>query len=352
VFAVIIGMLSMFAVFFIIFKPSYQEFGNGYDIRVLNVGSPRIELPGSVQGETARSFLFPTRGYIGSIASTGDDFSNSERTFLPLFEVPTTVATEPPLKLEQRDEKYDDDREAWDAIARDPKKVITNFGVPGEKIILDGANGPVTFEVVGLQPFGLIDGVIGTAEAFAPFSIAQTGATMLVDVRDQSKAGAIARTIERELFETGVDADSVQALLDQAERANRAFFSTIDVLMRMGLIIGILSLGIVALRVVTERRHVIGVLRAIGYRRRSVMAGLMTESAVTASIGVFVGMVVGLVMGYLFYRQGDSEGDFGVDWASIGGVLGIVYIAVLLVTLGPAWRASRLPPAEAVRYTE
>ncbi len=120
---------------------------------------------------------------------------------------------------------------------------------------------------------------------------------MLVDVSDRASRQARRAPIERELFETGVDADSVQALLDQADRANRAFFSTIDILMRMGLIIGVLSLGIVALRVVTERRHVIGVLRAIGYKRRAVMAGLMTEAAVTASIGVLVGMVVGLMMG-------------------------------------------------------
>ena len=61
-------------------------------------------------------------------------------------------------------------------------------------------------------------------------------------------------------------------------RANRTFFSVIDVLMRMGLVVGILSLGILALRAVVERRHIIGVLRALGYRRRSVMAGLMIES--------------------------------------------------------------------------
>ncbi|MGH2794876.1 MAG: ABC transporter permease [Actinomycetota bacterium] len=352
VFAVIIGMISMFAVFFIIFRPAYDRYGNGYDIRVLNVGSPRIVLPDAVQEETTRAFLFPTRGYIGPVKATGDSFSNSERIFVPLFEVPTTVAAEPPLQLEQRDEDYVDDRAAWDAIARDPSKIITNFGVPGEKLTLAGERGPVTFTIVGLQSFGLIDGVIGTAEAFAPFSSSQTGSTLLVDVRNEADAGRLARTIESELFETGVDADSVKALLDRADRGNRAFFSTIDVLMRMGLIIGILSLGIVALRVVTERRHVIGVLRAIGYRRRAVMAGLMTESAMTATIGVFVGMVVGLVMGYLFYRQQDSQPGFGVDWASLGGILGIVYIAVLLVTLGPAWRASRLPPAEAVRYTE
>jgi len=352
VFAVIIGMLAMFAVFFIIFKPAYERFGNGYDVRVINVGAPRIDIPESVLDQSTRSITLPTRGYIGSVAATGDSFSNSERIFVPLFEVPPTVATDPPVTLEQRDDAYDTDQEAWQAIATDPTKIITNFGVPGEKLTLDGNDGPVTYTVVGLQPFGLIDGVIGTAQAYLPFADTQLGVTVLIDLERQGDAQRVARQIESELFETGVDADSVQALLDQADRANRAFFSTIDVLMRMGLIIGILSLGIVALRVVTERRHVIGVLRAIGYKRRAVMAGLMTESAVTATIGVFVGIVVGLTMGYLFYRQQDSKPGFGVDWASLGGILAIVYVAVLLVTIGPAWRASRLPPAEAVRYSE
>jgi ABC-type lipoprotein release transport system permease subunit len=254
--------------------------------------------------------------------------------------------------LEQRDEKYATDADAWRAVASDPTKVVTNFTTPGDSLTIHGRDGPVKLTSVGLQPFGLLDGVFGTAQTYAPFRDAPLGASLLVDLRNEADAGRVARTIESELFETGVDADSVQSLLDQADRANRAFFSTIDILMRMGLIIGILSLGIVALRVVTERRHVIGVLRAIGYKRSAVMAGLMTESAVTATIGVFVGMVVGVTMGYLFYRQQDSQPGFGIDWASLGGILGIVYVAVLLVTLGPAWRASRLPPAEAVRYTE
>ena len=175
---------------------------------------------------------------------------------------------------------------------------------------------------------------------------------MLLDVKEGADADAVARRIESGLFDKGVDADSVQSLLDKADRANKAFFSTIDVLMRMGLVVGILSLGIVALRIVVERRHVIGVLRALGYKKLHVLSGLMAEAAVTATIGAVVGIVVGVVMGYVFYRQQDSQPGFGIDFASLGGVLGLIYIAVLLVTLGPAWRASQLPPAEAVRYTE
>jgi putative ABC transport system permease protein len=175
---------------------------------------------------------------------------------------------------------------------------------------------------------------------------------MLVDAKPGVEPLGLARRIEAALFEQGVEADSIRKLADDANRANRAFFSTIDILMRMGLVIGVLSLGIVALRVITERRHTIGVMRALGYRRKPVMAGLMTEAGMTVALGALVGCTVGIIMGWLFYRQQDSQPGFGLDWANLGGALALVFVSVLLVTFGPALRASRLPPAEAVRYSE
>jgi putative ABC transport system permease protein len=365
VFAVVVGMLSLFAVFFVIFRPDYQRFGSGYDIRVLSTGTSTIELPDSVKGQVTRSLLLPTRGYVGPLKSEGG-FGNGEHVFVPLFQLPSDIATNPPIRLDQRADTFDTDDKVWAAVAKgrttevDPETkkqkvvtyVVSNFGNPGQTITMLGRSGPVTFTVAGLQSFGLLDGLMAPQQTLAPFQDAPLGAAMLVQVKDRDQAKPVARAIERGLFAKGVDADSVQTLLDTQDRANRAFFSTIDVLMRMGLVVGILSLGIVAFRIVTERRHVIGVLRALGYKRRSVMLGLMAEATVTATIGAVVGIVVGVVMGYLFYQQQDSKPGFGIDFSSIGGVLGLIYVAVLLVTLGPAWRASRLPPAEAVRYTE
>src|SRR6266536_2954920 len=98
VFAVIVGMLSLFAVFFVIFRPSYERFGNGYDVRVLSTGSASISLPPAVRPEVARSISLPTLGYIGP--TDGDDaFSDSERTFVPLFVADATVAGDPPVRL-------------------------------------------------------------------------------------------------------------------------------------------------------------------------------------------------------------------------------------------------------------
>ena len=348
VFGLIIGMLTMFSVFYVVFSSNYESFAGGFDVRVLSTGARSIELPDEVRRDVRDAMLIPTQGYIGPVRG-GDEFSNAERALVPLFHMPDRDV---PIPLMQRGSGYETDADVWAAVVTDPSKVITTFGSSDKTITLFGDDGPVTYDIAGVQPFGLLDGIFARPSAFEPFASAPRGASMLIDVREGVDAEVVARAVESALFEQGVDADSVQSLLDQADRANRAFFSTIDILMRMGLVVGILALGIVALRIITERRHVIGVLRALGYRSRAVMTGLMTEAFVTATIGSVVGIAVGLTMGYIFWRQDDTGTSFGVDLASLGGVLALVYTAVVLVTVVPAWRASKLPPAEAVRYSE
>lgn len=352
VFSLIVAMLTLFSIFYVVFRPAYDAYAQGFDVRVLSTGSSQITLPASVPGRIRKQVRVPTLGYIGPLKSN-DGFSTAERTLVPLFATPADAASSPPLAIEQRSAKYASDEAVWTAVLRDPALVIGNFAQPGGKVSLrDAAGKDATFTVIATQPFGLLDGFFLGPEALKRFHTSPEGVSLLIDLEDRAQALTAARLIERTLFEQGVDADSVQELLDQADRANRAIFSTLDVLMRLGLIVGILSLGIVALRLVTERRHVIGVMRAIGYRRRQVMSGLLAEAAVTATIGVGVGATVGGLMGYVFWKQADTQASFGIDWPSFLGVLGIVYIATMLVTIGPAWRAANLPPAEAVRYSE
>jgi hypothetical protein len=91
-------MLTLFAVFYVIDRPDYQWFGNGYDVRIQSAGSATIRLPETVQAEVTRSASLPTRGYLGSVTG-GDAFSSSERTFVPLLQVPPGVANDPPVRL-------------------------------------------------------------------------------------------------------------------------------------------------------------------------------------------------------------------------------------------------------------
>lgn len=122
--------------------------------------------------------------------------------------------------------------------------------------------------------------------------------------------------------------------------------------MRMGLVIGVLSLGILGLRAMVERRRIIGALRAIGYRRRDVVFGLMAEAIVTATIGVLVGLAAGAALGYVLVHTFFPEGGFSLERGSIVSALALVYGAVFFASLGPSIRASRLSPVEALRSRE
>ena len=348
-FAVIMAILALFSVFLFTFRPQYERDSAGYEVRVTSTGASSLELPSSVGADVARVAELPTLGYIGPAAN--EQFS-AESIFIPLYQADPSLGARQPVRLTVKDARFETDAEVWEAMFHNPRFIVTNFYSPGQEVVLTSAEGPVTFEVIGGQQSGIVDGFFGSRQAFAPFAELPRGTTLLVDVKEGASARAVAARIEEELFTVGVDAQTTRRLLDAGYRATKTFFSVIDILMRMGLVVGILSLGILGLRAVVERRHVIGVLRAIGYRRRGVMGGLIAEAGVTATLGVVVGVLTGMVMGYLFVRQQAGTTAFGLDMGTLGSILALVYAAVLLVTLGPAWRASRLPPAEAVRYSE
>ncbi len=72
-FAVIVAMLTLFAVLHVINRPDYERFGNGYDVRIQSTGSIAVRRPAAGQADITRSVTLPTRGYFGPV--TGGDVS-------------------------------------------------------------------------------------------------------------------------------------------------------------------------------------------------------------------------------------------------------------------------------------
>jgi len=130
---------------------------------------------------------------------------------------------------------------------------------------------------------------------------------------------------------------------------------------------------------VMERIREIGVLRAIGFTRRSIMILFMAESIMMGLIGGIAGVGAGVGMGYLLTSLSNSGGGrFGGGGPgganSFGGggpgganpfgghvtpvfepvfmleVIGITAVFSLLAGIIPAYRASRIEPAVALRY--
>ncbi len=125
--------------------------------------------------------------------------------------------------------------------------------------------------------------------------------------------------------------------------------------MGLGIVVGIAALGVVSTRAVVERRQQIGVLRAIGYRRRMVQLSFLLEFSFVALLGTTLGIVLGLTLGYQAINDIRAEGAdenirFAVPWIQIVVIVSLTYVLSLLATFLPARQASRIYPAEALRY--
>jgi putative ABC transport system permease protein len=168
-------------------------------------------------------------------------------------------------------------------------------------------------------------------------------------------ARATAPKLEAAFVANGLEADSIEQIVDDALGVQLTFNRLIEGFMGLGLIIGIAALGVISARAVVERRQQIGILRALGFRRRMIQLSFLIESSFIAVTAIVVGTGLGLIIANNVVNDVASQAswqDLGlaVPWLNLTIIFAAVYAAALLATLAPAIRASRIYPAEALRY--
>ncbi len=135
--------------------------------------------------------------------------------------------------------------------------------------------------------------------------------------------------------------------------------------------VGALTLGIggvglanIMLAAVIDRTREIGVLKALGAPRRSILAQFLAEALIIVLIGGIVGVAVGVaaaeiigsvpLLGPLFKDQGVTADQgsiqFHISATSLVVSTGVLFLVGLIAGIIPAIRASKLDPADALRY--
>jgi putative ABC transport system permease protein len=179
--------------------------------------------------------------------------------------------------------------------------------------------------------------------------------THLLALRPGVDADAVASDLESAFLANGMEADSLKSLLDEAVSASLTFDRIIMGFMGLGLVVGVAALGVISARSVVERRQQIGVLRAIGFRQRMVQLAFLLESSFIAVTSIIVGTGLGLAVAYSVIdnsrRQPSWAGmPFAVPWITLAVIFAAVFLVAMATTFIPARRASRVYPAEALRY--
>ena len=177
----------------------------------------------------------------------------------------------------------------------------------------------------------------------------------LISLAPGTDPKATAATLESAFLANGMQADSLRQLLNDTVSANLTFNRLIEGFMGLGLITGIAALGVITARAVVERRQQIGVLRAIGFQSRMIQLSFLLESSFIALTAIVVGTALGLAVAFSVIHDAQttpswSNISFDVPWLMLGVIFLTVYAVALLTTLAPARRASRIYPAQALRY--
>ncbi len=157
----------------------------------------------------------------------------------------------------------------------------------------------------------------------------------------------------RAFLRNGLDVKESQKEYDTRMAVFTGLFDLLEGFMGLGLVVGIAALGVVATRSVVERRQEIGMMRAIGFQRAMVRTTFLLESSFVAILGTALGVGLGLGLArnlVNFQAKTDNSVALHVPWPQIGLIVLVAYLASLLTTYLPAWQASRVYPAEALRY--
>ncbi|MGN6555831.1 MAG: ABC transporter permease [Verrucomicrobiota bacterium] len=241
------------------------------------------------------------------------------------------------------------------------KSVFPLGSAVGEKLKVDGIN----YTVIGvLESKGGSLG--GDQDNFAVVPIT-TGSNrygrwgrslnILVQARDQASYDSTVEQVRGLLRvirkvppgeEDDFEISSNDSMITQFQTFTQALRLGVAVVSSISLIaagIGIMNIMLVS---VTERTREIGIRRAIGAKKRNIMAQFIMEAVILCEVGGVIGVVLGILGGNALAFLLKLTPVIPLD----GIVMGLVICSIVGIVFGtyPAYKAANLDPIESLRY--
>jgi len=240
-------------------------------------------------------------------------------------------------------------------LVTSPQGELTPFGIVPKY---------VRFKVVGVFESGFYDydsawALISLADSQRLFGLGDVVSTIEFKVDDIYKAGEIGRVLEREAGQGFMSTNWMEQ--------NRALFRALRLervvtFITIGLIVFVAALNILIslIMMVMEKTKDIAVLVSMGAKRRQVRRIFIFQGLLIGVIGTVIGLIAGYTLSILagHYRWLSLSAEvYSIDYVPfaprvVDGVLvaAVALLISLIATVYPSYSASKVLPAEALRY--
>jgi putative ABC transport system permease protein len=255
----------------------------------------------------------------------------------------------------------------WDQIKvvegrlpKDEKEQVVVLGTLAAEVLNKKVGDRLQIETGDFEIVGIVDGQ----------SVVENGAVLLalpqfqevsgyqervnfIDIRvaegaDEQRIDALCENIEKAFPELrAVKAGEVVGTSQGFRIAQAMSWSTSF----LAIAVGILGVMNTMLMTVFERTHEIGILLALGWKRRMIVFLVLCESAVMGVLGGIVGVGLGAATLAILEKAPAIRGLLEPDlsWELVGRAVAIALVVGIVSGLYPAWRSSRLSPSVALQ---
>jgi lipoprotein-releasing system permease protein len=253
---------------------------------------------------------------------------------------------------------------------------------PGDPVTVIAPQGLVTpagviprlkqFRVVGVFEVGHFEydsglALVSIADAQKLYQMGSEVSGVRLKLRDLFESRQVARELYRDL---GGD-----ILISDWTRSHANFFRAVEIEKTMMFIILTLIVAVAAFNVVstlvmavTDKQPDIAILRTLGASPGGIMKVFIVQGVLIGLIGVGLGVVGGVALALnidvvvpflerllkIQFLSKDvyfiSELPSELRWRDVTSIVVVSFVLSLVATLYPSWRASRVRPAEALRY--
>jgi putative ABC transport system permease protein len=147
--------------------------------------------------------------------------------------------------------------------------------------------------------------------------------------------------------ENNFDFQTAEGALGSWQKISKVLFLALPGLVAISLVVGGIVIMNIMLMAVSERTREIGIRKALGARRRDILAQFVVEAATLSAVGAMLGIALGIALAFVVKAATPLPAAVAPWSILVGVVLGIsVGIAAGVY---PASRASRLDPIAALR---